>query len=237
MEGETLIGDDEIEFRKLTRSSESDLDQFYALLELAFPTDELETREDFKDALESNADGILALIDERVAGGLVYEHYVHGSVQLLAYLVVSHAIRGRGLGRKLLRMGLKDPHSTLTLAEIEDPRYWPISKQNDPVSRLRFWAREGCKLLPIAYVQPGLRSRSQRVQHLLLIVVPRQHESSVDSVPGHLLASFLREYYLASEGEVSSGDSQFQELLAACSVDRLRLSPLNQVGVADAQPP
>lgn len=217
-----------IDFMKLTRTPEAILDEFYTdvLLE-AFPADELESLEDFKDALDNGADGILAFIDGRVAGGLVYEHYVRGSVLLLGYLVVRRDIRGRGLGAKLLRLGMRQTRSTLALGEIEDPRFWPTSEHSDPYSRLRFWARENCKMLPLAYVQPALRPESERVRRLLLIAIPREHESLPESVPGHLVAMFLREYFLASEGSISEGDSEFQELVAACSVERLHLSPLD----------
>jgi Acetyltransferase (GNAT) family len=226
--------DSQIEFLKLSQASELTLDEFYvALLQETFPANELETLEQFKKALGQNADGILALIDGRVAGGLVCEDYVQGSVKLLGYIVVRNEIRGRGLGATLLHLGMQQSDSVLALGEIEDPRYWPTSSHNDPISRLRFWAGEGCKLLPLPYVQPALGSESERVQHMLLIAVPREHEPIPDTVPGDLVEKFLREYYIACEGSISEDDVELQKLLAASSVENLRLWPLDRLDAAE----
>jgi GNAT superfamily N-acetyltransferase len=228
-----VFAEGDVEFLALKDAPEATVDEFYALLEDTFPANELESLEDLKGSLNQNANGLLALLGGRVAGGLVYEHYVEGTVQLLGYLVVSRSMRSRGLGTRLLRRGMAPSADVLALGEIEDPRYWPVTDDNDPGSRLRFWAREGCKLLPLAYAQPALGSDNERVPHLLLIAVPRGHEPLPERVSGPSVATFLREYYLASEGSIAEDDSELQKLLAACSVEQLPLWPMDRLDAAD----
>jgi len=230
----TAISHGEVDFLPLAEAPDELLDEFYAnLLEKTFVADELETLENIRKGLRGNAGGVLVLVDASVAGGLIYEHYVQGSVQLLGYLVVKPALRGMGLGAKLLQSALAMSDSQLALAEIEDPRYWPTSPSNDPVARLRFWAREGCKFLPLPYVQPLLPGRHRRVRHLLLIAVPRNGVALPESVPGRLVGDFLREYYMASKDSVSDDDAEIGELLDLCSVEHLPLLPLDRLDAAD----
>jgi len=223
------------EFINLSSASEDDFKSFYTnLLGAWFPADELDTLENLRSAVEDNADGILALAEGRVIGGSVYEHFVGDSVQLLGYLVVDGAVRGRGVGAELLRLTIAQSASKLALAEIEDPRYWPITERSDPVARLRFWERQGCMLLPIPYTQPALRPESRRVRHLLLIVVPQGTQSLPDEIPAPLVLEFLREYYESSEGSISDDDPELSELWALCSEGHLQLWPIDRLEVTDA---
>ncbi|QAY70746.1 GNAT family N-acetyltransferase [Xylanimonas protaetiae] len=203
------------------------------LLQTTFPPDELEPLEALLGALGETTDGVLAHRDGRVAGGLVYDHYVDGTVQLLAYLVVDPSARGHGLGSLLLRRGLGQSTSRLVLGEIEDPRHWPTTAVSDPAARLRFWARSGCRLLALPYVQPSLDATARRVRHLLLIVVPPQGNPLPEAVPGDLVGRFLREYFTASEGSFDPDDDELAPLLRSCDVESLRLWPLDHLEVVD----
>ncbi|MFC4615308.1 GNAT family N-acetyltransferase [Cellulomonas algicola] len=209
------------------------VEDFYVrILQATFPPDELEPLESLQESLGETGDGLLALdADGGVVGGLVHEHYVDGAVQLLAYLAVDPAGRAHGLGSRLVREAVTASTATLVLGEIEDPRSWPVTPTNDPPARLRFWDRNGFRLLPLPYVQPALRPGLRRVRDLLLIALPSRGEDTAETVPGPLVAAFLREYFAASEGRADPADPDLARLLAACDVERLPLWPLDRLDV------
>lgn len=218
---------------RLSEVSASVVEDFYVrILQPTFPPDELEPLESLQESLGESGDGLLALDDEGAAvGGLVHEHYVGGTVQLLAYLAVDPARRAHGLGSRLVREALVRSAGTLVLGEIEDPRFWPVTPTSDPPARLRFWARNGSRLLPLPYVQPALRAGLGRVRHLLLIALPTPGDDAVDAAPGALVAEFLREYFAASEGRIDPADADLARLLRACDAERLPLWPLDRLDV------
>jgi GNAT superfamily N-acetyltransferase len=188
------------------------------------------TLKELTQALAEGTDGILAFIDSRLSGGVVVERYLDGSVELLSYLVVDKTLRGRGLGRTLLKRGATLFTSDLLLAEIEDPRYWTPTAENDTAARLRFYEREHCKLLPLPYIQPSLRPGSPRVRNLLLIAVPKDGPLPGDA-PSSLIRDFLREYFSACEGDVTADDADVNLMLSAAPDERIPLLSLSHLDV------
>ena len=205
---------------------------FYdALLTPQFPEDELESFEQLARSLGDGAGGILAVEAGRVVGGVVDEAFDEAGVQLISYLAVDPSARGHGLGAQLVRGSVAASPFPLIVGEIEDPRYWAKTGTTDPVARVRFWARLGCRVLPLPYVQPRLDPQGDRVRHLLLIVLAGSGTTPEVSVQGAPVAAFLREYFTATEG-AEPEDQEYRDLIERCSPDSLRLWPLDQLDVA-----
>jgi hypothetical protein len=212
--------------------------QFHSkLLQPAFPPAELMTPDELTQALvDGDTDGILAFINGQLAGGVVGERYVDGLVELISYLVVDRTLRSRGLGRSLLRRGVRLFSSELVLAEIEDPRYWTPTAENDTAARLRFYERERCRVLPIPYVQPSLRPGSPRVRNLLLIAVPVDDSSLPTHVQGSLIRDFLTEYFTACEGDVPVHDPEYSQMQDAASDDSVPLLAFDRLAAVRRGP-
>ena len=207
----------ELAFLRLSDAPRAFLHDFYVrILQPTFPPEGRQPLESMLRSPGGSTDGVLACEGRERGGRPGAEHFVGGTVQLLAYLAVDPSRRARGLGSRLLAEGLSTSESELVLAEIEDPRFWPTTTTSDPEARLRFWARTGSRLLPVPYVQPSLQAGLQRVHHLLLIAVPRPGLDPIESVPGPLVAAFLREYFERSEGSVDAEDADVARLLEAC---------------------
>lgn len=222
----------------LADASDDLLTRFYReLMEPAFPPAELMTLDELLAARsDGGTGGALLHQDGTPVAGMVTEDYLGGAVRLLAYLVVSARVRGQGLGARLLRELRPAQPSGLVLAEIEDPRFHDVSERADPAARLRFYDREGCRLLPLPYVQPSLRPGSPRVDGLLLISIA----PAGDDVDGSVVAAFLDEYYGLCEGEaVVRGDPAYRRLRAAAvggPDGRLPLVPLGDLEAARPSP-
>ncbi len=224
----------DLTFVRLAGAPDDLVRDFHAgLLRSTFPPDELESLDDLRATLATGADGVLALDGERIVGGVVHEPFVGGAVRLVGYLVVDASMRGRGLGPRLLAAARAQSDSGLVLGEIEDPRHFAVSADDDPVARVRFWARLGCRLLPLPYVQPALHDGARRVRHLLLIALPQGDDPLPEAVPGRLVGDFLTEYFAASEGTVSPQDPDLRPLLERCEAPTLRLWPLDRLDVVD----
>ena len=186
------------------------------LMAPAFPPAELMTYEELREALDDGGTrGLVVLEDGTPVAGLVTQDYVDGRVLLLAYVVVTAGLRGRGVGADLVgRATGREPR--LVLAEIEDPRFHRADEHmGDPVARLRFYDRLGSRLLPLPYTVPSPRHGSPRVENLLLITIPSAVPTA-DGIDGGLVADFLDEYYLACEGPgVVAGDEDYLALRRA----------------------
>jgi GNAT superfamily N-acetyltransferase len=187
-------------------------DYYRELMVPAFPPAELITFGDLREGLRhGHLHGLMAFEGNSAVAGLVLEEFVRGRLALLAYLVVTRELRGRGIGQELVHRALS-AEQRLVLAEIEDPRFHPTDPETgDPVARARFYRRLGSRLLPIPYMQASLRPGSPRVLDLLLITIPSAIPSP-ESVDGGLIAEFLDEFFLSCEGE--SAITQEKDFLA-----------------------
>lgn len=173
------------------------------LLAPTFRPDELltlhELRRDFTGPAAQPSAVVLA--DAEPVAVMLGGWFVDHRVLLLTYLAVDPAARGLGLGSRLLRDVLgrwaAQQPGALVLAEVDDPRHWPADGvQGDPVARLRFYGRNGARLVPFPYAQPALRPGARRVDGMLLLRLDR-----TPGVPGDVLARFLVENAAASDGE------------------------------------
>jgi GNAT superfamily N-acetyltransferase len=216
----------------LTDVDDATLQRFHEdLMTPMFPPAELMTYEELRRARqEGSTSGTLLLGHDGPVGGIVTELYLDGRVLLVAYLVVASAMRSRGLGSELLAtVAAPGP---LVLAEIDDPRRHPVGPYGDPYRRVRFYEREGWRLLPLSYTQPSLRPGSPRVGGLLLIT-SWATDADVDGV---LVAEFLEEYFSVCEDATTlADDPEYQSLRRAASGagnGRLTLHPLSDLDAA-----
>src|SRR5215212_3834007 len=93
---------------------------------------------------------LLALEGDDVVGGALGEWYPGSQTLLLSYLAVHPDRRGAGIGTRLMEAIAERWYpaypSRLALAELEDPAHHDSAIQ-DPVLRLRFYARFGVEAL------------------------------------------------------------------------------------------
>ncbi|HWJ83971.1 MAG TPA: GNAT family N-acetyltransferase [Cellulomonas sp.] len=220
-----------VSFERLDRATARRVWEFHdSLLAEHFPADELESFDELARSLGDGAGGFLALDGEKVVGGIVDEQYLEAGVQLLGYLVVDPTARGHRLGRQLVHRSVAESRGSLVVGEIEDPRYWSTTPTSDPQARLEFWRKLGCRMLPLPYVQPRLGPDLERVRHLLLVVVPAEDATPPSSVPGPTVATFLREYFTATEGSEPQ-DAEYRDLIERCTGE-LKLWPLDDLDAA-----
>jgi GNAT superfamily N-acetyltransferase len=234
-----VLGDKSVAVVRLADLGQEDFTRCYdELLVPAFPPAELMSREALDDERhDPGTGGVVLQQDGAPVAAMVTEDYLGGRVRLLAYLVVAERLRGARLGTYLLsRLAEESADAHAVLAEIEDPRYHPVTATNDPVSRVRFYHRHGCRLLPVPYAQPALREGSPRVENLLLIAVA-PHAPELD---GNVVADFLDEYFAACEGpRVLTEDPQvraIREAARGAPGGRLRLVSLDGLRAARPDP-
>jgi GNAT superfamily N-acetyltransferase len=191
------------------------------VIQPAFPPDELDDRHTFLDGVRSRV-GVraLALVDAAspVAAIVGYD-YPEAHVLLIGYLAVRSGLRSGGRGARLLEAARErwygEPWCDLVVAEVEDPRYHDDPDLN-PGRRLRFYQRNGARLLRRPYFQPRLRPELARVTGMLLIalwVAPGAEGAS--GVRHGPVVSFLETYFEESEGPADPRDGDRAALLAA----------------------
>jgi acetyltransferase (GNAT) family protein len=144
-------------------------------------------------------------------GCAVAEWFPHSTVLLFAYLAVRADSRGTRIGTSLITRALQDwtavYRPTLIVAEVEDPRIYPSTRDQDPRARLQLYVRLGARPLDFRYVQPEINPGAGRVRDLLLLVA-RECSAGVVTAPSEIMGipatavlTFLNEYYYGSEGE------------------------------------
>lgn len=189
-----------------------------------FVPDELVSVESLVEGVRSGSTNVLAgsLEDGPIVAGAVGEWYSVSRVQLLAYLVVSEAMRGRRAGSRVLNAAITqwraELEPLLIVGEVEDPRHFEDVGLGDPVARVRFYERLGVRSLPIPYAQPALTPESSRVPHLILMVFAMSDQARLPSgnVDGGIAERFLVEYFESAEGPLDPADAELEAMFAAC---------------------
>lgn len=210
------------------------LERFYrTVLQPSIHTAELMTLEEICAAYlgPDAAPGALMIEGGEPVAGILAELYPASRVLLIGYLAVHRSQRGLGNGTVLLARTLPRWQAalqpSLTVAEIEDPRFHPADhEKGNPDARLRFYDRAGARLLAMPYFQPSLRPSQPRVRDMLLI----SFGIAEDAVPRKIVATFLREYFELCEGESALTDPAVRTLLdrAGPDPDRIALWPLDR---------
>jgi GNAT superfamily N-acetyltransferase len=199
-------------------------DFYRRVLASNFPTDELETSENFAAGLKSGGTRAIAArtAEGTIAGGAVGDLFLQGRVLLLSYLAVAAEGRGGGTGGLLMK-AVTDVWGSqfgpsLFVMEVEDPRHHHSDAAfGDPEARVRFYERLGARALPVPYFQPALGPAGHRVPHLMLMVFGgTDAPPGTQQIDGKIIELFLTEYLEGCEGLVRPDDTATQRLLAAC---------------------
>ena len=135
---------------------------------------------------------------------------------LLSYLAVRPGLRGTGVGSQMmdrLRDLWRKGDAEAVVGEVHDPRCWAESDDERPAARLRFYERNGARLLTVPWVQPRLRKSGQRVGGMVLLVW--DGHAAHDSVPSDWMRDWMLDYYRSAEGTTDpTGDATVAALLA-----------------------
>jgi GNAT superfamily N-acetyltransferase len=229
------------ELRDLVRAPDPELlaAVYERVLAPAFDEDELESLEEITEQV---ADGtrlrMLAALGPggEPVGAVTSDWYPDAGVLLIGYLAVSAASRGGGVGGRIMSRALAgwtdELRPELCLAEVEDPRFFPVTEHGDPSARVRFYERLGGRIVALPYFQPRLAADTNRVHHLMLMsLLPQSADANqVRTAP---LATFLDQYFSSCEGPGVFDEPDFRalretvlskpaaELLTGAELDRL----------------
>lgn len=230
-----------IELRDLVREPDAALlaAVYERVLRPAFDEDEVESLAEISDQVaEGTRLRMLAAVDPsgEPLAVVTSDWYPDARVLLIGYLAVSANSRGGGIGGGILSRALADwadeLRPELCLAEVEDPRYFPVTEHGDPRARVRFYERLGGRVVALPYFQPRLAADTQRVQHLMLMSLLPQPDGA-DRVSTAPIALFLDGYFASCEGPEVFDEPDFRalreqvlreptvELLSGAELDRL----------------
>ncbi len=160
-------------------ASQAELSAVHAqILTPSFPAYELMSLERLTAEVEHGDTSVRVIRDDdgELAGCAIGTWYEEARVLLLDYLALRPGSRGGGLGGALLNASVAawsdqyDP--CIVLAEVEHPDHHDAHPQHgDPEARLRFYAREGARLLPLPYFTPGVGDGKPRTGGMMLAVL------------------------------------------------------------------
>jgi hypothetical protein len=84
------------------------------------------------------------------------------------------------------------------VAELDDPRVYPVVNGIDPERRIQFYSKGGCRLVCGPYFAPCVRPGGERVYDMLLAVLggsSRAVHSDPPTVSVEFVARWLKEYF------------------------------------------
>lgn len=211
------------ELRDLVREPDPELlaAVYERVLAPAFDENELESLEEIGEQVaEGTRLRMLAAFgpDGEPLAAVTSDWYPDAGVMLIGYLAVSSASRGGGMGSGILREALaawtEELRPELCLAEVEDPRFFPVTEHGDPKARVRFYEKLGGRIVALPYFQPALEAGGKRVQHLMLMSLLPQ-PAGVERVPTAPLAPFLDGYFSTCEGPEVFDEPDYRALREA----------------------
>jgi GNAT superfamily N-acetyltransferase len=221
---------------------------YNSVLKPAFQADELEPLDVIRDQIiDGSVLQMLVALDEShvPVGVITADWYSRGGVALIGYLAIREDLRGQGLGTTITRQATErwaaELQPALSVAEVEDPRYFQASSFGDPNARLRLYERLGGRIIGLPYFQPRLTPESNRVYHLMLMAftvgASPAAEISSAQVPTDPLVKFLEDYFGVTEGAEALTDPEFLALKAAYQREPtaalLRATELDQIPELD----
>ncbi len=207
------------------------------ILAPSFPAYELMSLERLTAEVEHGDTSVRIIRDDdgELAGCAIGTWYEEASVLLLDYLALRPGARGGGLGGALLNSSVVawseqyDP--CIVLAEVEHPDHHDAHPQHgDPEARLRFYAREGARLLPLPYFTPGVGEGKPRVGGMMLAVLHAHpnllgdHDEEISSDP---IATVL---HLQGEDREETDDARADLIAEATRRPTLPLLRADRVG-------
>jgi GNAT superfamily N-acetyltransferase len=213
---------------------------YSSILVPSFRPDELDPLPAIEEALtgKPGSKDVLALVDadNQPLGAAIGDWDEQSRVYLISYLAARPGLRSRGVGTRLMheiqeRWRRRD--ALFALAEVDDPRVYPVSDVGDPVARLRFYGRFGAQVLDLPYTQPRLRPSGSEVTGMLLLVFAIRATALLTPSPPTLraaiLASFMRGY--GDSAEEPEEASTLSELLSTSGVAILPIGRYQEVAI------
>lgn len=193
------------------------------ILTPSFPADELMTLERLQGEVEHGTTSVRVVRDDAgdLAGCAIATWYEEARVLLLDYLALRPGARGGGLGGALLSSSVaawsQEYAPCIILAEVEHPDHHDAHPQHgDPEARLRFYAREGARLLPLPYFTPGVGAHKVRVGGMILAVLhahPDLLGDNDEEIASEPIATVLH----LQAGDIEDHDEARTELIAAAA--------------------
>ncbi len=198
---------------------------FQSVLVPAFSAEELEPLKSLRGYLESDpvdAFGLYAADSSGPIGCCIYYPYREANSLLLGYMAVVSNERSTGVGTQLFEASrdkwFGSNQYELVLAELDDPRVYPVINGINPQRRIEFYSKLGAELICGPYFQPCVRPGGQRVYDMLLVKlggIAGSLRGSRPEVPAHTVAAFLREYFSEEEDSRDSDGGDLQWLMEA----------------------
>ena len=196
------------------------------ILSPSFPPHELMTLERLTDEVENGTTSVRVVRDDagNLAGTAIATWYLEARVLLIDYLALRPGQRGEGLGGALLNSSIDawaahyDP--CIVIAEVEHPDAHDAHPQHDdPEARLRFYARQGARLLPLPYFTPGVGEGAVRVGGMMLAVLharPTLLGDDNNEIASEPIATVLH----LQAGDIETHDDARTELIAVAGRER-----------------
>lgn len=173
---------------------------------------------------------VVLLVDgERVVAGVTVEHYRTAECGLLTYISVAPAMRGRGLGRRLIAaaraaLDAMADAATPMFAEterLEDAR--DDQEAAETVLRQTRLDKLGARLIDFDYVMPPLRPDSDPHRLHLLLIDPAHCWSSLEP---RRVAGLIRELAAALGADLTAHADTAEMMAALARANALTLHPL-----------
>ena len=207
------------------------------ILEPSFPAYELMSLERLAYDVEHGDTSVRVIRgdDGELAGCAIGTWYEAARVLLLDYLALRPGARGGGLGGALLNSSVaawsKQYDPCVVLAEVEHPDHHDAHPEHgDPEARLRFYAREGARLLPLPYFTPGVGEGMPRVGGMMLAVLhahPDLLGDNDEEIASEPIATVL---HLQAGDEADHDEAQTELIAAAGANPTLPLLRADRVG-------
>lgn len=147
---------------------------------------------------------VLAASDQSGVTGFAMSFFPSdGGFWLLEYMAISVRCRSSGIGRTLFQGALAAGSARAgghpCVLEVDQPG-GIVSATNDPVKRLRFYARQGCRRLEgLDYILPLETAGKPPAMHLLVHGLDGQNEVSRATVHRWLEVIYLEVYGCAAQ--------------------------------------
>jgi len=190
------------------------------ILTPSFPAHELMALDRLTDEVENGTTTVRVVRDEAgvLAGTAIATWYPEASVLLIDYLALRPGQRGGGLGGALLSSSVAawaeryDP--CIVIAEVEHPDHHDAHPQHgDPEARLRFYARQGARLLPLPYFTPGVGEGAVRVGGMMLAVL-HAHPTLLGDDANEIESEPIARVLHLQAGDADTHDEARTELIA-----------------------
>ncbi|NYI41924.1 GNAT family N-acetyltransferase [Demequina lutea] len=195
------------------------------ILSPSFPAHELMTLERLQDEVEHGDTSVRVVRDDEgnLAGAAIATWYLEARVLLIDYLALRPGQRGAGLGGALLSSSIEawaEEHDPcIVIAEVEHPDHHDAHPQHgDPEARLRFYARQGARLLPLPYFTPGVGDGKPRTGGMMLAVL-HAHPSLLGDDANEIDSEPIATVLHLQAGEEDTHDAARTELIAAAAAN------------------